>query len=179
MKTFLLKTTFLCLAAVSHPALAQEKKQEKPPVISFAFLKANQRITVDYESQGCFNHDHFVLTYTNQPQSRFEVDKLDKFDKLKAAVSPKQITQLDNLLKFYRRPKSGNCSTIDHIKVMLMQQDKVLASEIFVDKSGFTTLIPTLLQDAPELLKKAGFTKEDIASVRNIVTLDHFFEAAK
>jgi len=102
------------LSAIAALSLLPGKSA--PPPISFGQLKPGQRLVVDYRSQGCWETQRHVLTFTRTSKLEVEVYSAkvgrygtgdEKPDKRIGALSlsNEQAGRLENLLWFYRTNK--------------------------------------------------------------------------
>ena len=120
--------------------------------ISFRKLPAGDSIQVSFRSSGCFHQTAYEFDFQGgkdpaarvtaieekwDPKSRRQLPEGRK--ELGAVVlSDSDLAGLDRLLKFYRQPQPGGCTTIDHITVSQRRGGKVAATESFTDSTCAT-----------------------------------------
>jgi hypothetical protein len=150
---------FLLKALGVTAALSFMPGKSSASPISFEQLKPGQRLMVDYRSQGCFHKAGYMFTFTRSSSLQAEIEpskenwhanKSRENYRKPLTFSAGQITRLENLLRYYRANKDGGCTTVDHVEFKLMEGDKTLATEAFVDATCITDLPPDTLR----LLKK-------------------------
>lgn len=114
--------------------------------IAFAKLKAGETIQVRYSSNGCFHSltQEFVfrggstvkvteIQRTWSPEKKAFTEKAVELGTTR--LSPKNLSQLDDTLGFYRKPPSGGCTTVDHVELKLQRKDGTVQAESYTDAS--------------------------------------------
>lgn len=116
--------------------------------ISFSKLAKGDVIKVTYKSVGCFHNEEHVLEFRRSDSASVKVSQVvsnyDKDYKLIASenveigslkLSDKDLSKLETLFAFYRKNKESGCTTRDHIKIVLLNGEKVESVEEYKDES--------------------------------------------
>jgi len=140
-------TIVFAALAFAGPAVAG-----KP--ISFQKIPAGDTIEVTFMSVGCFHRVSYKMTFA--PGENAVVSIKDLYSPKpgkhlgKIAVSGRDLAGLDRLMKYYRTPHLGGCTTVDQIKLVQKHDGKVVAEEEYTDSTCGTydkkdfTLFPAL-----------------------------------
>jgi hypothetical protein len=105
-----MSASIFCIGWQQARLFAQSSLNE----ISFEKMSGAQEfIEMDYQSNGCFHGDHYVLRYESQPAPHIRVKKMPLNNKMpgqdvaEVTLTPQQVVRLDNLLRFYRQREEG------------------------------------------------------------------------
>lgn len=122
--------------------------------ISFQKLPAGDTIEVTFMSVGCFHRVGYKMTFVPGESAVVSIEALDSPKPAKPmgkiTVSGRELAGLDRLMKYYRTPHFGGCTTVDQIKLVQKHDGKVVAEEEYTDSTCGTrdnkdfTLFPAL-----------------------------------
>jgi hypothetical protein len=124
-------------------AIAFNGHAPAPKEYSLLNLRANQSLSIRYESVGCFHHftyrfefseDHVVLYDLGLGKAGENPEKLGPF-KLK----DDDLIKLDRLFVFYAEEPAEGCTTVDTIKFTEREGTRTLRSTTYVDASCGTS----------------------------------------
>jgi hypothetical protein len=110
--------------------------------ISFAEMQPGDRIEVDFESFGCFHHDHYDFIFYGESPKRVEIRKDEPKDTTlirTMTLTSNQLQKLDNMLYMNRLALVGSSTTTNKISLKLYREEKLIATEEHVDDVGACT----------------------------------------
>jgi len=96
------------------------------------------RIEIDFESQGCFHHEHYQFTVYGDDPKRVELHGTGVVTDSVSNVlhlSEENLAQLDNALFLYRLEQKGYCTNRDQISLSVYREGAEIAHEDYVDST--------------------------------------------
>jgi hypothetical protein len=120
-------------------------------VASFSELSKGDELHMTFTTSGCFHYASYELTFRRSAEITVSIVQFERkwSPKLKAYTSTNRITLgelsltrgdvegLDRLLHYYRSSPGDGCTTVDKVSISQRHDEKVVASEQFVDGSCF------------------------------------------
>lgn len=137
-------------SSVTNPDTASPK--ERIPLIEFSTLLDGEFVDIQFESDGCFNHDRITFTMA----AEHEATKASGFDSTvyysdevhgpkpanksldPIVLSHQDCNRLDRLLEFYRAGPESGCTTTDQVQLTMVTRSRGTLKERYEDGSCST-----------------------------------------
>lgn len=138
------------------PLPSYETEDPTSDSLRIANLTADHQVILHFHSQGCFHvteyEFHFigsdpgaVQIFEHPSESLFENSHQPRQYLGRIRLSNQELTQLDNLLEFYRLRKEGACTTEDRIEMSWLLDGKEQHRESYIDDTCQVDDDPNLL----------------------------------